>query len=62
MAMLQGIWPRIEDVLDGGALVTVTEQSIRTKATCIMPDRCFGHCATGPKLIGMLLLRLRWST
>ncbi len=30
-ALLQGIWPRIEDVLDSGALVTVTEQSIRVR-------------------------------
>ena len=30
-ALLQGIWPRIEDVLDNGALVTVTEQSIRIR-------------------------------
>ena len=30
-ALLQGIWPRIEGVLDSGALVTVTEQSIRIR-------------------------------
>jgi predicted nuclease of predicted toxin-antitoxin system len=30
-ALLQGIWPRIEDVLDSGALVTVTEKSIRVR-------------------------------
>jgi len=30
-ALLQGIWSSIEDVLDGGALVTVTERSIRIR-------------------------------
>jgi predicted nuclease of predicted toxin-antitoxin system len=30
-ALLQGIWPRIEDALDSGALVTVTERSIRVR-------------------------------
>ena len=30
-ALLQGIWPGIEDALDSGALVTVTEQSIRVR-------------------------------
>jgi predicted nuclease of predicted toxin-antitoxin system len=30
-ALPQGIWPRIEGVLDSGALVTVTEQSIRIR-------------------------------
>lgn len=29
--LLQGIWPRIEDTLDSGALVTVTERSIRVR-------------------------------
>ena len=30
-ALLQGIWPGIEDALDSGDLVTVTEQSIRVR-------------------------------
>lgn len=30
-ALLQAIWPRIEDELDSGALVPVTEQSIRVR-------------------------------
>ena len=30
-AMLQGIWSRIEDALNSGALVTVTERSIRVR-------------------------------
>lgn len=30
-ALIQGIWPGIEDALDGGALVTVTERSVRVR-------------------------------
>jgi predicted nuclease of predicted toxin-antitoxin system len=30
-ALLHAIWPRIEDALDGGALVTVTERSVRVR-------------------------------
>ena len=30
-ALLQAIWPRVEDALDSGALVTVTERSIRVR-------------------------------
>jgi predicted nuclease of predicted toxin-antitoxin system len=29
--LLQTIWPRIEDALDSGALVTVTEHSVRVR-------------------------------
>jgi predicted nuclease of predicted toxin-antitoxin system len=29
--LLQGIWPTIEDALDSGALVTVTEHSVRVR-------------------------------
>jgi predicted nuclease of predicted toxin-antitoxin system len=29
--LLQAIWPRIEDALDSGALVTVTEHSVRIR-------------------------------
>lgn len=30
-ALLQGVWPRIEDALDSGALVTVAERSVRVR-------------------------------
>jgi predicted nuclease of predicted toxin-antitoxin system len=30
-ALLQAIWPRVEDALDNGALVTVTERSVRVR-------------------------------
>jgi predicted nuclease of predicted toxin-antitoxin system len=30
-ALLQAIWPRVEDALDNGALVTVTERSVRIR-------------------------------
>jgi predicted nuclease of predicted toxin-antitoxin system len=30
-ALLQAIWPRVEDALDSGALVTVTERSVRVR-------------------------------
>jgi hypothetical protein len=30
-ALLQTIWSRVEDALNSGALVTVTEQSIRVR-------------------------------
>ena len=30
-SLLQGIWPRIENALHSGALVTVTERSIRVR-------------------------------
>jgi predicted nuclease of predicted toxin-antitoxin system len=30
-ALLQAIWPRVENALDSGALVTVTERSIRVR-------------------------------
>jgi predicted nuclease of predicted toxin-antitoxin system len=30
-ALLQAIWPRVEDALDRGALVTVTERSLRVR-------------------------------
>jgi hypothetical protein len=30
-ALLEAIWPRIEDALDGGALVAVTERSVRVR-------------------------------
>jgi len=32
-ALLQGIWPSIETALSSGALVTVTERSIRVRLT-----------------------------
>jgi predicted nuclease of predicted toxin-antitoxin system len=30
-ALLQNIWPGIEDALKGGAMVTVTERSVRVR-------------------------------
>ena len=30
-ALLQGIWPGIEEALSGGAMVTVTERSVRVR-------------------------------
>ena len=30
-ALLQGIWPGIEDALNGGAMVTVTDRSVRVR-------------------------------
>jgi predicted nuclease of predicted toxin-antitoxin system len=30
-ALLEGIWPDIEEALDGGAMVTVTDRSIRVR-------------------------------
>jgi predicted nuclease of predicted toxin-antitoxin system len=30
-ALLQGIWPGIEDALNGGAMVTVTDRSVRIR-------------------------------
>jgi len=30
-ALLEAIWPRLEDALDSGALVTVTERSVRVR-------------------------------
>jgi predicted nuclease of predicted toxin-antitoxin system len=30
-ALLQGIWPGIEDALKGGAMVTVTDRSVRVR-------------------------------
>jgi predicted nuclease of predicted toxin-antitoxin system len=30
-ALLQGIWPRIEDALGGGAMVTVTDRAVRVR-------------------------------
>ena len=30
-ALLQAIWPRVEDAVDSGALVTVTERSVRVR-------------------------------
>jgi len=30
-ALLQAVWPRVEDALISGALVTVTERSIRVR-------------------------------
>jgi len=37
-ALLQGIWPSIEDALKGGAMVSVTERSVRVRGLPIVRD------------------------